>query len=120
MLFAVIVKDGNVTTDILKVYEGSVVFEKKLNVEADEKKRLDLTAQQTKLNEDFQGGKITKDEFVKKSTELQKELRDIFDGRKVTVNAGFESRITGTDNPTTPVPIDASEKPWWEEPAFNK
>jgi hypothetical protein len=69
-----IVKDGNVTTDILKVYEGSVVFEKKLNVEADEKKRLDLTAQQTKLNEDFQGGKITKDEFVKKSTELQKEL----------------------------------------------
>ena len=115
-----IVKDGDVMTDILKVYEGSVVFEKKLNVEADEKKRLDLTAQQTKLNEDFQGGKITKDEFIKKSTELQKELRDIVDGRKITINAGYESRITGTDNPTEPVPIDANEKPWWDDPAFNK
>jgi len=110
-----IVKEGDVTTEILKVYEGSVVFEKKLNVAADEKKRLDLTSQQTKLSEDFQNAKISMEEFVKKSKELQKELRDIYDGRKITVNAGFESRITGTDNPTEPVPLDANEKPWWEE-----
>jgi hypothetical protein len=114
------VKDGDVTIDILKVYEGSVVFEKKLNIEADEKKRQDLTAQQAKLSEEFQSGKISMEEFVKKSTEIQKKLRDINEGSKITVNAGFESRITGTDNPTEPVPIDENEKPWWEDPAFNK
>jgi len=115
-----IVKEGDVTAEILKVYEGSVIFEKKLNVADDEKKRLDLTAQQTKLSEDFQNGKISMEEFVKKSKELQKELRDITEGRKITVNAGFESRITGTDNPTEPLPIDVNEKPWFDDPVFNK
>jgi len=73
-----------------------------------------------KLAEDYQGGKISIEEFTKKMQEFQKEMTEFLSGNEITVNAGFESRITGTDKPTDPVPIDANEKPWWEDPDFKK
>jgi len=109
-----IVKDGDVMTDIVRVYEGSVAFRQNME------KTLDTGEQMKKLGEDYQSGKISIEEFTKKMQEFQKELAEFLPGNEITVNAGFESRITGTDKPTDPVPIDANEKPWWEDLIFNK
>ena len=108
-----IVQEGDVTTDILKVYEGSATFGKNMQNQDTSKGE-----QMKKLAEDYQSGKISIEEFTKKMQEFQKEMTEFLSGNEITVNAGFESRITGTDKPTDPVPIDANEKPWWEDPDF--
>ena len=115
------VKDGDITTTILKVYEGSVNFgQSEKNSDnirkANEKRIQEINAEQAKLNVDYQNGKISVDEFTKKSKALGLELVERSHPiKEITVNAGFESRIIGTDKPTDPVPIDANEKPWWED-----
>jgi len=117
-----IVKEGDVMTNILKVYEGSATFAFEANMkrEANEKKARDVNVQQAKLLEDYQSGKINVEEFTAKSKEIQLELIKFQQTNEITVNAGFEFRITGTDLPIDPVSMDANEKPWWEDPIFNK
>jgi hypothetical protein len=119
------VKDGDITTTILKVYEGSATFgqneKNTTNIKKDnEKRHQEIDAEQAKLNVDYQNGKVSLEEYVKKSSELQKELRELYPLKEITVNAGFESRIIGTGKPTDPVPIGADEKPWWEDPELQK
>jgi hypothetical protein len=115
-----IVKDGDVMTDILRVYEGSVAFGRNMQSEANKKKSKDKDDQMKKLSEDYQNGKISISEFAIKLNELQQELAESQKSNEITVNAGFESRITGTDKPTDPVPIDANENDWFNDPVFNK
>jgi hypothetical protein len=47
--------------------------------------------------------------------DLQTELPESLSENEITVSAGFESRITGTDKPSDPIPMNTNEKPWWEE-----
>jgi len=89
-----IVKEGDVTSSILKVYEGSVTFGRNIESKAYTKKTEDQAGQMKKLTEDYQSGKISIEEFTKKIQELQKEMSES-SGTEITVNAGFESRITG-------------------------
>ncbi len=115
-----IVKDGDVMTDILRVYEGSVAFGRNMQSEANKKKTRDKDEQMKKLAEDYQNGKISIEEFATKMGELQQGMTESLSGNEITVNAGFESRITGTDKPTDPVLIDANENKWFDDPIFNK
>jgi hypothetical protein len=113
-----IVKEGDVTSSILKVFEGSVTFGHNMENEANKKKIQDKAEQMKKLSEDYQSGKISIEEFTKKMQELQKGVSETA-GSEITVNAGFESRIRGTDKPTDPVPIDIND-PWWKDTNFKK
>ena len=47
-------------------------------------------------------------------TELQKEMTKTLPQSNVTVDAGYESRIVGTVNPTDPASFDTKENHWWE------
>lgn len=125
-----VVQDGDVMTDILRVYEGSVTFEQNLanstyskDIADKSKEQKDKQDQIQKLTEDFQSGKISAQEYTKKAKEMAEEIKEIATQiqslvpKTITVEAGYESRIVGTgSNPTDPVPIDANEKPWWEDP----
>jgi hypothetical protein len=115
-----IVKEGDVTASILKVYEGSVIFafEPNLKREANEKKARDVMALQAKLLEDYQAGRISVEEFTQKSKEIQLESIKFTQTNEITVNAGFKISVTRTDMPIDPVPIDANDTPWWEDPDF--
>jgi hypothetical protein len=106
-------KDGAITTDILKVYEGSVKFQRIIQ-DAGKQKVEDKTGQMKQLTEDFQSGKISIEEYSKKMAELQKEMTETLPESAITVNAGFQSRIVGTENPTEPIPFDTNENRWWE------
>lgn len=112
-----IVKDGEFMTIILKVYEGSVTFGQDMKSEANKKKAKDKDDQMKKLSEDYKNGKVSVEEFAIKMSEIQAGLKEI---TEITVNAGFESRMTGTDKPTDPVPIIANENNWFNDPVFNK
>ena len=59
-------------------------------------------------------GKSVWKSLQKKMTELQKEMSKSLPQSSVTVNAGNESRIVGTVNPTDPAPFDTKENRWWE------
>ncbi len=108
-----IVKADDITTDILKVYEGSVSFS--LNMQNKEifKSSEDKGAELKKLTEDYQSGKISLEEFTKKFPVLEKELTETLP-KSATVNAGFQSKIVGTENPTEPESFDVNENRWWE------
>jgi len=108
-----IVQDGDVTTDIVKVYEGSVEVQNELQTKEYQKNTKDKGPEMTQLTKDYQSGKISIEEFSKKMSELQKEIT--MPQNPVTVNAGFQSRIAGLENPTEPEPFDTNENNWWEE-----
>jgi hypothetical protein len=112
-----IVKDGDFMTIILKVYEGSVTFGQDMKSEANKKKAKDKDEQMKKLSEDYKNGKVTIEEYAIKMNKIQAGLKEI---TEITVNAGFESRMTSTDKPTDPVPIEANENNWFNDPVFNK
>ena len=107
--------DGNNTIDIVRVYEGSVSFGLNMENDFNINKTKDKGAEMKKLTDDFQSGKISIEEFTKKMAELQKGMNETV-LNAVTVNAGYESRLVGTDsNPTEPVPFDTNENHWWED-----
>jgi hypothetical protein len=69
-----------------------------------------------KLGDDYQNGKISLEEYIKKITVLQKEMTDNMPQVGITVNAGYESKIVGTgSNPTEPVTFDTNDNRWWEK-----
>ena len=109
-----IVKAGDITTDILKVYKGSVSFGLNLQNKELEKKNDDKASEMTKISDDFQNGKISMEEFSKKMIEFQSDMSKSSPMGSVTVNAENESRIVGTVNPTGPVTFDTKENRWWE------
>jgi hypothetical protein len=103
--------DGNDTIDIVRVYDGSVTF--KQNLDAYTQSLKSKSEQIGQLSEDYQNGKISLEEFSKKMGELQQVLSESIP-KGVTINAGYESRMRGTDKPTEPVPFDVNENRWWE------
>jgi hypothetical protein len=111
-----IIKEGDVITDILRMYEGSVTFKMNMGNSENMKKTEDKGAEMQKLAEDFQNGKISLEEYMKKIQELQKEMTDVMPQTGIIVNAGYESRIVGTGgNPTEPVTFDTNQNRWWED-----
>jgi hypothetical protein len=109
-----IIKEGDITTDILKVYEGTVSFGLNMKNKEVGKKNDDKAAEMKKIADDFQNGKISIEEFTKKMTELQKEMANSLPQSAVTVNAGFQSKIVGTVNATEPESFNVNENRWWE------
>ncbi len=114
-----VVQDGGKFTDIVKVYEGSVEFGQNMENEAnikknndDAKKNNDKALQLQKLIEDYNSGKITVPEYSKQMQELMKD--DAKQQKTVTINAGYQSSITDTEDPSDPVPFDVNENHWWE------
>lgn len=104
--------DGNDTIVIVRVYDGSVTFTQSGNAYIQSVKS--KSEQMGQLSEDYKNGKISLEEFSKKMGELQQVLSEsIPEG--VTINAGYESRMRGTDKPTEPVPFDVNENRWWED-----
>jgi hypothetical protein len=110
-----ILKEGDAIVNILKVFKGSVSFSRNLGNEDNKKNIRDKSEEMKKLSDDYQSGKISIEEFTKKMKDLQTELPESLSENEITVSAGFESRITGTDKPSDPVPMNTNEKPWWEE-----
>jgi hypothetical protein len=108
-----IIKESGSITDVLKVFEGTVKFQKNMQNKANQNKTEDKAAEMKKLTEDFQNGKISQEEYMKKIQEIQKEATESLK-YEVTVNAGFLSRIVGTENPTQPESFDVNENHWWE------
>jgi FecR-like protein len=110
-----IIKDGDLTTNILKVYDGSVKFQKNMENKSSQKKADDKAAEMKKLTDDFQSGKISIDEFTKRMQVLQQDFSETVPQNAITVNAGYESRIVGTENPTEPASFDTKGNRWWED-----
>lgn len=104
--------DGNDTIDIVRVYDGSVTFEPNLEDGKYIRSQANTNMEIRKLFEDYQKGKITLEEYIKKAAELSSGK---WEPKTVTVEAGYESRIVGRDNPTDPIPFDTNENRWWEE-----
>lgn len=105
-------KDG----DITKVYEGSVHVHATTNIL--EKKFGDDAAEYTKLTEDYQAGKITMEEMIKKSEEFQNKGTKF--GEEVAdkiCEAGY--MVTVTDKVSTPVPIESGSN-WFDDANFKK
>ena len=84
------------------------------------KKTEDKGAEMKKLSDDYLSGKISIEEFTKKIQELQKEMTETIPQNSITVNADFQSRIVGTENPTEPVPIESSGSEWFDDANFKK
>jgi hypothetical protein len=110
-----ILKEGDAVVNVLKVFKGSVSFSRNPGNEDNKKNIQDKSEQMKKLSDDYQSGKISIEEFTQKMKDLQTELPESLSENEITVNAGFQSRITGTGKPSDPVPLDLNEKPWWEE-----
>lgn len=109
-----ILNEGDTVVNVLKVFKGSVSFSRNRGNEDNKKNIQNKSEQMKKLSDDYQSGKVSIEEFTQKMKDLQTELPESLSENEITVNAGFQSRITGTGKPSDPVPIDANEKPWWE------
>jgi hypothetical protein len=68
-----IIKEGGITTDVLKVYEGSVKFQKNMQNESNKKKSQDKAAELKKLTEDYQSGKISPKNLPKRWLSCKKK-----------------------------------------------
>jgi len=107
------VKERDNLVDIVRVYDGSVTFKKSFTSES--QKVATNTAQElAKLTDDFQNGRITIEEYTKKGAEISQREADAAP-KTVTVEAGFESRIIGSGNPTEPVPFDTNGDPKFKQ-----
>lgn len=104
--------------DVVKVYEGSV--EVKL-VGTEKIKSIDEVAKESdKLTEDYKSGKITMEEYLKKSQEylalMQGKATDM--RKSVMVEAGF--MVTAADKISEPESIPADDDKWFEDSKFYK
>jgi hypothetical protein len=108
------VNDGGIITDIIRMYEGSVTFGPNMKNKEYQSKAEDKGAEMKKLTDDYQSGKITIEEFSVKMSELQKEMTETLPPNPLTVNAGYMSKIVGSEKPTEPVAFDTNENRWWE------
>jgi septation ring formation regulator EzrA len=100
------------------VYEGSVEFRQNFEGEGFKKGTEDWQEEMKKLNEDFQNGKITAQEYKEKFAEIQNKIKSNISTDPnyfVTVNAGYKSSITDANKPTDPEPFDTNADRWWED-----
>ncbi len=96
--------------DIVKVYEGSVDV-RKSNLSNDTK---DNAKEYAKLTEDFQAGKITMEEYIKKSKEYQDNISKVMTSK--ICEAGF--MMTVTDNIGEPVKFESTGDEWFDDVNF--
>ncbi len=103
--------------DIIKVYEGSVEVELKKYDDTDIKNN---TAEMKKLQEDYQSGKITMEEMIKRSKELADKVNyRVNDFKvKVTVEAGYQ--VTAGGKLSEVIPISNDDVKWWSDENFEK
>ncbi len=111
-------KDGEITTDLIRMYEGSVTFGLNMQNKDLSKKNDNKEAEIKKLTKDFQAGRVSIEEFTKKMMEFQGNITASIEA--ITVNAGFQSRVVGMDNPTEPVPIESTGNEWFDDVNFKK
>jgi hypothetical protein len=108
----------NDVIDIVKVYESSVEVKPSgtshLKVLDDKEKEMD------KLTEDFENGKITMDEYMKKSQEYITAMQEtsVDMTKSVIVEAGY--MVTAEDKINDPEPIPADDIKWFEDGNFYK
>lgn len=100
------------TKDVIKVYEGIVDVNPKVGVL---EKNIDKFEEKLKkINDDFQNGAITGDEYVQRIDALNSEIQSIQDNTIISVNAGYQFTITPDGNFKDPVPIEQAENKWFE------
>ena len=104
--------------NIIRVYEGSVEVQNELQIKEYQKNIKDNGPAMIQLTKDYQSGKISIEEFSKKMSELQQEKT--LPQSPTTVNAGFQSRIVGMENPSDPVPIESTGNEWFDDVNFKK
>ena len=99
--------------DILKVYDGSVeVVIKKYDDSGVKNTGQELQ----KLNEDYQAGKISMEEYIQKAKEYQEIMKkEVGTGirMKETVSAGFQIIVAEKLGDVTPIGPDNDR--WWEK-----
>ncbi len=102
--------DENDTTDIIRVFDGSVeVTYEKTDVLDDET----MSREMGKLSQDMLAGKITAEEYQSKMNEFQSYGQRKLDlSKPVTVDAG--SKCTVTKMSIKVEPIGADDDRWWE------
>ncbi len=109
------INESGITTDVLKVFDGSVKFQNNMANPDISKKTENIGAEMRKLTEDYQGGKINMQQFPKKMQELQKEIAEVEPKSAIIVNAGFQSKIVGTVNATEPESFKVNENRWFDD-----
>ena len=102
--------DGNDTTDIIRVFDGSVeVTYEKTDVLDDEA----MSREMRKLSEDMLAGKLTAEEYQVKMNEFQSYgQRNIDLSKPVMVDAGNKCIVTKIS--INVEPIGADDDRWWE------
>jgi hypothetical protein len=100
---------------ITRVFEGSV--EIKSTASAESKDTESSAKDMQKLTEDFQAGKITMDEYMKKAQEFQSKMNKVGEdvGGKMC-EAGYMITVSG--NVGDPVPVEKSSSNWFDDENF--
>jgi hypothetical protein len=101
--------------EIIRVYDGSVEVQQQPKNLMSENTSKDFE----KLTKDFQEGKITMDEYVRKSQEFQKNVNKQNDQMKIVMcEAGFMVKVS--DKISDPEPIKSTGTEWFEDVNFKK
>ena len=99
--------------DVIKVYEGIVDVNPKVGVL--EKHIKTFEEKLNKINDDFQNGRITQEEYVQRMDEFNNEVQKIQDETIYEVNAGYQFTVTPDGNFKDPVLIEQSDNKWFEK-----
>lgn len=100
---------------VVNVYEGSVEVTPKTNIEAPEKDAEDIS----KLSSDYQAGKVTLEEYVRKTQEFYGNLNKLSESVKSKMcEAGFMVNII--KKVSDPVPIESAGSEWFDDVNFKK
>jgi hypothetical protein len=104
--------ESNEKTDVLKVYEGTVEVKpvKEIMDKIADKKNAELE----KMNDDFQNGKITMEEYTQKMTEISNDIQNIQQLADFNIEAGYKCSIDSDGNITGPEPIEPDDDRWFE------
>ena len=105
--------ESNEKMDVLKVYEGTVEVKpvKEVMDKIADKKNAELE----KMNDDFQNGKITMEEYTQKITEVTSDIQNIQQMADFNVEAGYKCSIDSEGNISGPEPIEPNDDRWFEK-----
>ena len=110
--FSIEVKDNE---NIIKVYEGSLEVSPPQNIS----KKENYAKEMEKLTNDYNAGKITTEEFAKKSQEIMKKNDfNVEDMKHKMVTTGYVVRVT--DKISEPESFDVNENRWFDDANFIK
>jgi hypothetical protein len=100
--------EGSDTTNVIKVYEGTVNCQLRApQVDKNKQKEMEQASQ------DFQNGKISIEEFGQKMKDFTNEQKDLQEQQKpVDVTVG--NKCTATRNTMKVEPIESGDEHWWE------